>query len=156
MKLGTWMVMLIVLIMFLSFMGVPTGLNPIPEAFGIDINNTDSTLEGADVESSNFWSYLFDEEPFELLGVKFSKGILLSLVGTALVVIGLFAKGYDTSLVILPIVVFIAGLFISTFWGVISYVSTFSQWWMTSLITIIFGGLAVGFIMSCLDYYAGR
>ena len=155
MRLGEWMVMLSVMIMFLSFIGVPTGLNPTISTLGINISSN-STMTNADVESSGFWGYLFGESAFTLFGVSFSKGILISLVGTGVIIIGLFAKGYDTSLIILPLVVFIAGLFVGTFWAIISYVSTFHQWWMTSIITLIFGGLAIGFIMSCVNYFAGR
>jgi len=156
MKLGSWMVMIVVMIMFLSFMGLQTGLSPIPETFGININQTDSSVTNADLENSGFWNYLFGSTAFTILGIEFSKGILLAIAGTGVIIIGLFAKGYDTSLIILPLVIFIAGLFVSTFWAIISMVSIYNQWWMTSIITLIFGGLAVGFGMACVDYFANR
>jgi len=150
------MVMILVMIIFLSFMGMPTGLNPIASSVGVNINATTGQLEDADVSSSNFWTILFSESAVTILGVEFSKGILISLVGAGLVIIGLFAKGYDTSLVILPIVIFIAGLFVSTFWILISYVNSMDITWMTALVTTIFGGLGLGFVMSAIDYFGAR
>lgn len=156
MKLGAWMVMLVVMILFISFIGIAIpGLNPIPQAFGLNVSSN-STVINADVENSGVWSVLFGESAFTLFGVSFSKGILVALIGIAVIVIGLFAKGYDVSLVILPIVAFVGGLFISAFWAVISYTIQFNQIWLTGIITLILGGLAVGFVMSLVDYFSGR
>lgn len=157
MKLGAWLVMLTVMILFLSMIGLNiAGLNPIREAVGVQINETTGEVINADIENSSFFGKLFGAGTFTLFGVEFTAGILIALLGTGMIVIGLFAKGYDTSLIILPFVVFVAGLFISTFWSIISYVNDFHQSWMTSIITIIFVGLGIGFIMSCVDYFAGR
>lgn len=156
MRLGGWLVMLTVMIMFLGFMGIPTALNPTIRTVGINITDNNSTLVSADIENSGFWKSLFAEEAFTVGGVTLSKGILLALIGTGTIIVGLFAKGYDVSLVILPVVVFVGGLFVSTFWIIIGHVAGFEQWWMTSLITILFGGLAIGFIMSLVDYFSGR
>jgi len=154
MRLGAWMVMLISMILFLSFMGIQiAGLNPIPETFGININQSTGDLESADVEASGFWGTLFGETAFTILGIEFSKGILISLVGTIVVIIGLFAKGYDPSLVVIPLLVFIGGVFISTFWSIIKYVGEFHQSWMTNITAIIFTGLAIGFTMAIVDYF---
>ena len=122
MKLGGWLVMLTVMTLFLSLIGLSIPLlNPINEAIGIQINETSSEVISADLESSGFWSRLFGEASFSLFGVEFTAGILIVLLGAGALAVGLFARGYDTSLIILPFVVFVAGLFISTFWGVISY-----------------------------------
>lgn len=139
MKLGAWMVMLTTMLIFLTLLGIETGLNYVLETIGIDISN--STLQGADVISSSFWTVA--------LGV-------LTIVSGGSVIIGLFAKGYDPSLVIAPFVTFIGTLYIPTLVSLINYVSDFNQWWMTALIITIFGGFAVGFIMAMIDYFAGR
>lgn len=146
MKLGAWLMMLTAMIMFLTFMGLPTGLNSTLDSLGITIDDGTAQLQSADVESASFWNRLFNSTTGIL--------VLLSLGGA--VVIGLFARSYDTSLVILPFVIFVAGLFITTFWSVIKYVDTFNQWWMTSIIALIFSSLAIGFIMANVDYFAGR
>jgi len=157
MKLGGWLVMLTVMVLFLSFIGLDiAGLNPISEGMGITTNSTNSEVISADLESSTFWGRLFGEATFSLFGIEFTAGILIILLGTGAIIVGLFARGYDTSLVILPFVVFVAGLFISTFWSIIMYVKDFHEVWMTPIVTLLFMGLGIGFVMSCVDYFAGR
>jgi len=146
MKLGAWLVMLTAMIMFLSLLGLPTGLNSTLEKVGININPDTAQIESADIESSTLWDRVFGS------GI----GILVILGAGAIIAIGLFARGYDPSLIIIPLIVLVAGVYISTFWGVISYVATFNQTWMTSIVGLIFSVLAVGFTMSCVDYFAGR
>ena len=159
MKLGAWVVMLSTMIMILLFLGININSNegdsnPVIESVGIDITN--STVQSADISNSGFWKSLFSEEAVTIAGVAISGGALILLLGAGSVIVGLFAKGYDPSLVILPFVVIIAGIYVSVGWSTIQYVGNFNQWWMTSLITIIFGGLGIGFVFSCVDYFAGR
>ena len=142
MKLGGWVVMLLSMITFLTLLGIPpAGVGGILEKFGVGID-VDAQDINADVENSTFWTWAIGA--LTLLGVG----------GTIL--IGLFGKGYDPSLIYAPIIVLIAGLFISSFWAVISMVASYHQFWMTSIVTLIFVGLGGGFIMSCLDYFGGR
>jgi hypothetical protein len=145
MKLGGWMVMIVSMIIFLEFMGIPTGLSVILNSFGITINSTSGELVNAGLDNSSFWNQIFG-----------ASGILILLAAGGAVVVGLFAKSYDTSLVILPLIVIIGGIFIVTFGTIILYVKALDIQWMTMLITTIFGALGVGFIMSCVDYFAGR
>ncbi|HDK42076.1 MAG TPA: hypothetical protein ENG87_01750 [Candidatus Pacearchaeota archaeon] len=147
MKLGAWLVMLTVMIMFITTMGINTGLNPILTKLGVTINSDTSQLQTADLESSTFWDKLFNS----------NTGFLIVLAGGAVIVtIGLFARGYDTSLILLPFVIFVSGLYIKTFWSLISFTLDFNQWWLTSIVGIIFTGLGVGFIMANVDYFGGR
>ena len=147
MKLGGWVVMLSAMVLFLTLLGLPTGLNSILDSIGISINPTTSEIISADIETSSFWDAIFG-----------TTGILVAIIGTAIgsIVIGLFGKGYDVSLVYAPFIVTIAGTYVVTFWGIIQYVRGFEQLWMTSIIGLIFGVLGVGFAMSCLDYFGGR
>jgi len=61
MKLGSWLVMLTALIMFLSLLGLPAGLDGILDIIGIDINQDTSQITSVDIEGSSFWSELFME-----------------------------------------------------------------------------------------------
>lgn len=145
MKLGNWMVMIVAMVIFLEFMGIPTGLSVILNSFGININSTTGEVINAGLDNSSFWNSIF--------GIS---GVLILLASGGAVVVGLFAKSYDTSLIILPLIITIGGLFIITFGTIILYVKSLDVQWMTMLITTIFGTLGVGFIMSCVDYFAGR
>ena len=156
MKLGGWVVMLTAMMMFLTFVGVPTSFTPTLDSLGINIDNETAQLQSADIESANFFKVLFSKTAIDLFGIKLSAGILIVLLGGVSIIIGLFAKGYDVSLAILPFIVAMVGIYASKFWKVILYVATFEQWWMTSIVGLIFGTLAVGFIVSSVDYFAGR
>lgn len=145
MKLGEYVIVLLTMMVVLEFVGVPTGLSTTLNNYGIYINPATSELISADLGASGFWDYL--------LG---NSGVLLLLLGAGAIIVGFFAKGYDVSLAILPIITTTAFLFISTFWSVISYVQQLNELWMTSLIATIFIGLGAGFIWSCIDYFAGR
>jgi len=142
MKLGGWMVMIVSMIIFLEFMGIPTGLSVILNSFGITINSASGELINAGLDNSSVWLQILT--------------VLTALSIGGAVIVGLFAKSYDTSLVILPLIVAIGGIFIVTFGAIILYVKALDIQWMTMLITTIFGALGVGFIMSCVDYFAGR
>jgi len=145
MKLGGWMVMIVSMIIFLEFTGIPTGLSVILNSFGITINSASGELINAGIDNSFFWDEIFG-----------ASGILILLATGGAVIVGLFAKSYDTSLIILPLIVVIGGTFIMTFGTIILYVKALGIQWMTMLVTTIFGALGVGFIMSCVDYFAGR
>jgi len=147
MRLGGWMVMLTGLVLFLTLVGLPTGLTSILNSLGITINPVTAEITAIDIESSSFWSEIFG-----------TTGILVAVIGTGVgsVLVGLFGKGYDPSLVYAPFIVAVAAIFISTFWGIISYVMSFGQLWMTSIVGLMFGVLGVGFVMSCVDYFGGR
>jgi len=147
MKLGGWVVMLSAMVMFLTLMGLPTGLNSIMTSMGVTTNSTTSEIVSVDVEQSSIWDKIFG-----------TTGILVLIIGTGVgsILIGLFGKGYDVSLVYAPFIVMIAGIFVSTFRGIIIYVKGFEQLWMTYIVVLIFGVLGVGFAMACLDYFGGR
>ena len=145
-KLGNYLILLMGMMMFLEFLVIATGVSVILNTFNVQINPVDSTLIIADLENSGFFSQIFT-----------SGGVLLSVIGGLTVVaIGLFARGYDPSLVILPAVVFVGTLFASTFWLMINYAMTFNQPWLTALVATIFIPLGIGFIWSNVDYFAGR
>lgn len=147
MKLGGWVVMLTAMMIFLAFVGLgSTAMTDTLQTFGLNISSSTAQLQSMDVESSSFWSYLFGS----------IAGILTLLSLSAAVTIGLYVKTGDTNILILPIIITIGGYFIGTFWQVIKIVTDFNQWWMTSIIVVIFGALSIGFITSCLDYFVGR
>ncbi len=146
MRLQGWLIMLTAMIMFLSLLGLPVGLDPILEAVGVNIDSSNAQLVSADIESSNFWAKLFGG----------TSGILIILGAGAVVTIGLLARGYDPSLIIIPFIVLVGTLYIGTFWAIIKYVMAFNQAWMTSIVGIIFASLAVGFGVACVSYFAGR
>jgi len=146
MKLGAYTVMLTVLLLVLTFAGLNTTLTDPLEFVGIQVDNTASTVTGVDVENSSFWSNIFGS----------TAGILILLGTAGIVLIGLFGKGYDVSLIIAPLVVVVGAAYIVTFVGIISQVNAMGVSWITNVTTVLFGGLMVGFVWSCVDYFGGR
>ncbi len=145
MKLQGWIIMLTAMVMFLSLLGLPIGFDSILNAIGADIDSDTTQVNSIDIENSSFWSKIFGDN-----------GILVLLGLGAVVTIGLFARGYDPSLIVIPFIIFAGGVYIVAFSSIISYVITFNQSWMTKIISIIFGALMVGYIVACVDYFAGR
>lgn len=146
MKLGGFIILLLSLIMFLEFVGVPTGASSILGSFGLEINPVTAELNSADIESSNFFDWIFGD----------GSGILLIATTGGALIIGLYAKSYDTSLIILPLVVSVGTLLSSTIWIIIKYVQGISPAWVTGIVAFIMVGIGIGFIMSCVNYFAGR
>lgn len=143
MKLGEFCVVILVMIMFMQFMGLDTGLGDVATGYGFIIG--DGQLESADIESSTQYSSIF--------GIA---GILVLLGLSSAVIVGFFTRSFDTSLVILPLVTATATLFARTFWLIISHVQSLGQSWATNMVTIIMGGIGVAFIWSAVDYFANR
>jgi ABC-type transport system involved in cytochrome c biogenesis permease component len=137
--------MLTAMMIVLEFFGMPTGLSGVLNEFGININPTTHQLINADIENSTFFSWIFG-----------NAGIFILISGEAAVIVGLFAKSYDTSLVVLPIIISVATLFASTSWFIIKYAQSIGQDWITMLIATIFIPIGIGFIWSCVSYFAGR
>lgn len=146
MKLGSFVVMFLCMVMFLEFVGVPTGASTILGSFGVNINSNTGALISADVEQSAFWGWIFGS----------GAGILVVLSLGGAVIVGLFAKTFDTSLVILPLIVSLGTLLSSTVWTIIKYMNTLGEPWATNIVALIMAGVGVAFVMSCVDYFAGR
>lgn len=146
MKLGSWVVMLLVMMMFLEFTGIPTGISAGLADFGISINTNTDTLLTTNLGNSPFWQKLFLE----------NSGILVVILTGAVLVVGLFTKSFSVELVILPIITFTASLLITTFSAIILYAVQTHQGWIIALVGTIFAPLAAGFIWSCVDYFGGR
>ena len=146
MKLPEFCVVIIVMIVFLGFMGFPVGLSGITGNYGVTINESTGELIDADMESSSYFLDIFGG----------TIGIFILLAGAGAVIVGLFAKGYDTSLIILPLIITTGTLFAGTSWTIIKYVSELNQVWATNVVTLLFVGVGVAFIWSCVSYFAGR
>ena len=105
MRLGGWMIMLSVFIMVILLMGIDVPLNRVIGNFGMNITNEGEVIN-ANLEDSSFWLKLFDK-------AEGNKGLLVKLGLVGIIMIGLFAKGYDTSIILAPIIVIIAYEFTS-------------------------------------------
>lgn len=133
MRLGGWLMMLTGMILFLTILGINTGLDSIVNFLGL-------TSTGINFVDSSFYVALL---------------AAIGLLAGAGVVIGTIGRSVDPRFFIAPFVVTVAGFFIKTFVSIIKLVAAYEQNWMTFIIVIIFGTLAVGFSMACADYVSG-
>jgi hypothetical protein len=145
MKLAGFIIMMITLISVLTFLGIDTGLSGTLSVIGITMDSS-GNVSNADFESSSLWNWV--------TGVGVGLLVLLGITGS--IIVGLFGKGYDVSLVLAPFIVSVGGAFVVCFWSILRYVIALNVWWMTAITTIILGGLFVGYVFSCVDYFAGR
>ena len=138
MKLGGWVVMLTGLILFLTFVGISTGLDDILVSVGI--------MEGTEVTGGNLGgSSLFGQ-------IFTGTGFLVTLGLTSLISIGLYITSKDINVLFAPFVIFIAQLFIKTFYSVTKLVGGTGYEWATNITIVIFSLLGLGFIFACVDY----
>ncbi len=149
MKLQIWLIMLVGMMLFMQFSGFHTGLTGTLETVGIEIETVNSTLvsDGSSqgIDNSSLWNKIFG-----------TSGILVLLAGGALIAIGLFARGYDPSLIYVPFIIFVATTFIGTFWSVIIFAQNTGDTWVIAIVTTLFIPMGISFAMACVDYFGNR
>jgi hypothetical protein len=133
-----------VLLLFMQFAGIPTGLNNLFEFAGVSFNE-DNSLEGFGFQVSDFWDYIFGDVT----------GLLATLIGTG-IAIGLFATGRADIAIFAGIASAVLVLFLPAIVFFVSYALThnFSAW-ATAMLAIIFIPLAVGYIIALFKYIGG-
>ena len=140
MKLGAWMAFITIILVGLTIFGFDSLGGTLFNYIGIGFSDVISL----NINSATFW--------ITILGA-------LTLLGVGGVVIGLFGKGYDPSIVIAGVLVTFGLVFISSFLQI--YITLFSElgpeyYWMTNVIGLLFVGLGVGYVMATFDYFGGR
>jgi hypothetical protein len=133
-----------------NYIFIITGLVFLINLAGIDIGTTGiETIIGmikgeVDISVSSFWNNLF----------KPDLGILVTIV-TGSVIAGLFARAQLENFIILPFILTTLVLFAQVFTAIISYASKDGATWISSIVTLIFGALLIGFILALLEFFRG-
>lgn len=138
MKLGAWVVMLSGLILFLTFMGVNTGLDDVLVSVGI---MESGTVTGGNLGGSSLFGELFT-----------GTGFLVTLGLTSIISIGLYIGTKDINILFAPFIIFVAQLYIKTFYSITKLVGGTGYEWATNIVILIFSLLGLGFIFACVDY----
>lgn len=139
MKIWNYIVIFSVMIIILEFMGLPTGMSPTLNQFGIVVNAEAGTV-GSDLVNSTQYLFIINT-------------LLALSVGA--VIVGFFTKQFDTRLATLPIITTVFVIFASTGWSLIKYVGTVGEPWAVGIIATIFAPLGIGYILSIVDYFNG-
>lgn len=147
MKVWNYMIIMLVMIIFLSFMGyTPSGSEDITKSIGLEVNSTTGEVINADVSNSDWYDELFNKTN----GLMFLAGI-----GVA-VIVGLFSRQFDWKLTLVPFFTTFVVKFASVGWGIIQLAKVENQTWLVGIVVTIFVPLTVMFVFSIVEWFGGN
>ena len=142
MKVWTYTIIALTMILVFQFAGFPTGLSPAFEFMGLNFSSTTYELTGANVGISDFWVYLFE--------------VLLATVLTTLVAVGLVLSGRYDILISATFASAVLFMFVPAILFPVTYaLQNGYPVWITSILTIIFGVLTIGYFIALVEYIKG-
>lgn len=146
MKVWNYMMIMLTLMIFLSFVGVPlTGSDAILSSVGVSINSTTGELVSGDVASSEWYEKLFNP----------TTGLILLVgVGTAIVV-GFLTKNFDWKLVLVGFFTSFTVQFVSMGWKIVQLAQSTGENWLVGIIATIFLPLTAMFVFSIVEWFGG-
>ena len=143
MKLGAWMVMITILVVGFVILGFNSPENNIGGTLLTFLGITIGDIFQFTVVSP-FWT--------AVIGA-------ITLAAGATIVIGLYGRGYDSSLIYsIGIVAFGTIFLVSLIQIYFALFSTLPEgyYWIAQVIGLVFAGLGVGYVMATFDYFGGR
>lgn len=155
MNIANYTFIVITLMLFMQFAGVPTGLNSIFNYFGIGFSPSDNSLtsfngtayisSGDTSQSNSFWDYIFNN----------GTGLIAGLVAAGIAA-GLFISGRADIAINASIASGVLVLFLPTlvFFTGYAIANNFSSW-ATGIIAMIFIPLTVGYVIALFKYITG-
>ena len=148
MKLWNYMMIMLTMIIFLSFMGLsPPAVSDKLSDMGIGISSTDATLTSYDVGNSVWFNFLFSG----------AGALLLTVLTGGAVIVGFFTKSFEWKLVLLPFFTSFVVLFIGFGWSIITLVNTTEgSGWLVPIIATVFLPLTVMFVFSIVEWFGGQ
>lgn len=145
MRFSAWCMMLVAMMMFMTIAGVTTSFNSILDNIGFtQVDGTAGVMLVGDVSNSSLWNSLFG-----------TTGLIVAIGAGSLISIGLFVVTKEIKILFIPIISTILYTFIGAFWATVLKISAYGQLWMIGIATILFGTLAVGFVLSGMNYIGG-
>ena len=151
MKVWNYMMIMLVMMVFLSFIGfAPTGSDKVLEKVGIKINNQTGALIEADTLNSDMANGEDDE------GNPIGFWVLLSATSLAgALAVGYLTKSFEWKIVFIPFFVAFVYLFTSFGWGIVQLTQAEGESWLTAIIATIFLPLIGMFIFSLVEWFGG-
>lgn len=135
MKIFNYTILMVVLILFLKFAGIPIGGQAFLNAIGFDV-------AASSMKSATFYTGIFG-----------AAGILLAIgVGIA---VGFLTKSKPENYIILPLIVGSLEFFVVALTSIIDYSLTNFAGWVSSIIILIFAPLVVGYVLSLVEFFRG-
>ena len=146
MKLYNYIIIMVTMMVILELVGISTGFGQTLSLIGIDINPTNGSVTSVDVHGSKLFDVFFGN----LNGL-----FALTLAAAGSIVVGLLGKYYDTNLLILPAVIWVATTFVGTFGSLMILALNSHQNWFVGIVCTIFVPLQIGFLMAAVDWFGG-
>jgi len=146
MKVWNYMMIMLTMMIFLSFMGYSlTGSDTILQDVGIEINSTTGELVEGDVANSNWFDKLFNA----------STGLIV-LAGLAVAIaVGFFTKQFDWKLALVGFFTSFVIFFVSFGWNIIELAKSTGETWLVAVIATIFLPLSAMFVISIIEWFGG-
>jgi len=152
MKVWTFTVIAMTMMIFFQFAGFPTALDPLFDFMGIGFDATTHGINAANLTVSDFWGYLFNGLTDAFDGVL---GILIGLASAG-VMIGLLATGRADIAIRATFASAVLFAFIPTLLYVVTYAITHNfPVWATSMLALIFIPLTGGYFFALVEYVFG-
>ncbi len=135
MKMYTYTVMMVGMIILLEILGIPTGTTAILNYVGIDINT------GVNADISSLRTLVFTT--------------ILSAIVIGGVILGLITRTQPENYVILPFLTFFFVLFVGFFWNVIDYAYATGSVWGSRVVLLLLAPIGVGWFLSVIEFFRG-
>ena len=139
------------LMITLHLFGFPIGITgDVLDVVGITFNNSGGAPEIANVTASDskLYNLLFKD-------TGDTKGILIALgLGLGAVIVGLLTRAKPENLILIPVILILVA-FISSYIALLSYVISQGNAWMTTIVTLVFLPIIVGFIIALAEFFRG-
>jgi hypothetical protein len=142
MKVWTYTIIALTVMLMFQFAGFPTGLNPLFTYMGFGIDSTTHGLATADITISPFWDYLFNG--------------LFATVLTILVAVGIVLSGRYDILIAATFACGVLFMFVPSILFPLTYaLQNDFPVWITSILALTFGVLTIGYIIALVEYIKG-
>jgi len=147
MKVWNYMMIMLTMMVFLSFIGYSPNseVRSILETTGISISDTTGELIEGDVANSNWFDMLFNPTT----GL-----IVIAGIGVALAV-GFFTKQFEFKLILLSFFTSFVIFFVTFGLSVVELARNTEETWLVAVIATIFLPLTVLFLFSIVEWFGG-
>jgi len=143
MKLWRYIILITTIIILFEILGINiTGLTTLLGVFGI-------------TQVAGVWSFNFGLSSFTNSVFGVAAGILLGVGAVGTIIAGFYARSVSENYIILPFIVGTLFLFTAAFTNIIKWALTIPNQVVGIPIFIIFGVLAVGYIVALVEFFRG-
>jgi len=155
MKVYTYLVIMVGMVIGFSVLGIGIeGQQSVLNITGVNVvqsNDGLSTFSSASLSWSDFFKSIFSTT----LVIGILGGLGLAVLGG--IVTGFTGGRYSVeNFIVLPFITGVLALFIQVFTGIITHAISGGQAWVAALVVLMIAPVAVGFIVSLVEFFRGN